>query len=97
MEHIVSVLNNDCIEEYAGACGSQIMLAAKAHQENITDIEMFIWHMCVSYRDLNRITRLFEYLILWRDDAISNFNWDHVLFRSSQWIPINITIKLVSF
>ena len=39
------------------------MLAAKPHQENVDDINDFIWRMCVSYRALNRITKPFNYPI----------------------------------
>ena len=39
--------------------------------ENIDDVMKFILRMCVSYRDLNKVTKVFEYLIPQCDDAIS--------------------------
>ena len=43
--------------------GSLIVLAAKPHQEKVTNIDDFIWRMCVSYRALNAITRPFQFPI----------------------------------
>ena len=39
------------------------MLAPKPHQEHVSDIEDFVWRMCISYRGLNKITNPFEYPI----------------------------------
>jgi hypothetical protein len=50
MEHIQVLLHNGWIRLCNGPWGSSIVLAAKPHQEQITDITNFIWHMCVSYR-----------------------------------------------
>ena len=63
MKQIVSLLKNDWIKECAGPWGSMIVLAAKPHQEDITDITKFIWRMCVSYRILNSVKKPFEYPI----------------------------------
>jgi len=48
-----------------------IVLAAKPHQEDITDITKFIWRTCVSYRKLNSVTKPFEYPIPRCDDAVT--------------------------
>jgi hypothetical protein len=73
MAQIVVLLANGWIEECDGAWGSSVVLAAKPHQESITDIAEFIWRMCVSYRALNQVTMPFEYPIPRCDDAIDNF------------------------
>ena len=71
MKQIVSLLKNDWIEECARPWGSIIVLAAKPHQKNITDIMKFIWRMCVSYQKLNSVTKTFEYPIPRCDDAVT--------------------------
>ena len=71
MKQIVSLIKNDWIEECEGPWGSMIVLAAKPHQEGITDIAKFIWRMCVSYRKLNSVTKPFEYPIPRCDDAVT--------------------------
>ena len=63
MDQIGDLLNNDCIEDYKGPRGSQIVLAENPHQEHMENIEDFVWRMCVSYRGLNKVTRPFEYPI----------------------------------
>jgi hypothetical protein len=73
MAQIEVLLDNGWIDECEGAWGSSIVLAAKPHQEHITDIKDFIWRMCVSYRALNQVTLPFEYPIPRCDDAIDNF------------------------
>ena len=40
-----------------------IVLAAKPHQEHVTNIADFIWRMCISYRGLNAVTRPFQFPI----------------------------------
>ena len=59
------------IEECDGPCVSQIVLAPKPHQDNISNIYDFIWMMCVSCRGLNKVTKPFEYPIPSCDDAIT--------------------------
>ena len=71
MEQIHDLLKNDWIEKCAGPWGSQIVLAPKPHQEHISKIDNFIWRRCVSYRDLNKVTKPLEYLIPLCDDAIT--------------------------
>lgn len=50
--------------------GSRITLAPKPHQENITDIEDYIWRFCNNYILLNRITQCSEYPIPRCNDAV---------------------------
>lgn len=73
MEQMHLLLSNDWIEECGGAWSSQILLAAKPHQEYINDSREFVWRMCVSYRGLNKVTKIFEYSIPRCHDAISIF------------------------
>ena len=46
-----------------------MVLAQKPHQEHITDINDFVWRMCVSYRKLNAVTKPFQFPIP-RCDAV---------------------------
>ena len=46
-----------------------VVLAQKPHQEHITDINDFVWRMCVSYRKLNAVTKPFQFPIP-RCDAV---------------------------
>ena len=71
MTQINALLSNDWIYECGGPYGSLIVLAPKPHQEHIDNIEKFVWRMCVSYRQLNAITKPFEYPIPRCDDAIA--------------------------
>ena len=71
MEQIQMLLNNDWIRECKGAWGSQIVLAAKPHQEHIQHIKDFVWRLCISYRGLNRVTKPFQYPIPRCDLAIT--------------------------
>jgi hypothetical protein len=73
MAHIKVLLHNGWIRLCGGPWGSSIVLAAKPHQEHITDIKDFIWRMCVSYRHLNTVTLPFQYPIPRCNDAIDNF------------------------
>jgi hypothetical protein len=73
MDQIDVLLNNGWIHPCKGPWGSSIVLAAKPHQEQVTDIADFVWRMCVSYRKLNQVTLPFEYPIPHCDDAINNF------------------------
>ena len=74
MEHIHALLKNGWIELCKGPWGSIIVLAPKPHQEHVTDIEDFVWRMCVSYRGLNAVTKPFTFPIPRCDDAISSLN-----------------------
>ncbi|MGH7974524.1 MAG: hypothetical protein ACREBR_03270 [bacterium] len=72
MSQIESLLHNGWIKECAGPWASSIVLAAKPHQEHITDINKFVWRMCVSYRKLNSITKPFEFPIPRCADAVED-------------------------
>ena len=67
------LLANGWIRKCYGPWGSLIILAPKPHQEDITNIDDFIWRMCVSYRRLNSVTLPFEYPIPGCEDAINDF------------------------
>ena len=82
MEHVETLHGNDWIKTCEGPWGSSIVLAAKSHQEHIKDIDNFVWIMCVSYRKLNAITKLFEFPIPRRDNAIA------IIDTGSQYIWI---------
>ena len=73
MQHLEVLKANGWIHKCFGPWGSAIVLAAKPHQEHITDIADFIWRLCVSYRRLNQVTLPFEYPIPRCDDAIDDF------------------------
>ena len=73
MTQIQVLLDNGWIRPCFGPWGSSIVLAAKPHQEQVTDINEFVWRMCVSYRRLNQVTLPFEYPIPRCDDAIDDF------------------------
>ena len=64
MSHVNKLLDMGWIKhcDTGGWC-SPIVLAPKPHQEHVTDIDNFVWRMCVSYRGLNKITNPFEYPI----------------------------------
>ena len=47
-----------------------LFLHKNAQQEYITDIDDFVWHMYVSYRKLNSVTKPFQFPIPNCDDAI---------------------------
>ena len=51
---------------------SKPLLAAKPHQENVTNIEDFIWQFCVSYVALNSVTKLIKMPIPRCDSGVSN-------------------------
>ena len=90
MSQISSLLDNDWIVECGGSWGSKIVLAAKPHQEHIDDINKFIWRMCVSYRGLNKVTKLYEYPIPRCDMAVTIFQ----MGSSKMWI-ITVDAKQV--
>ena len=75
MAQIVQLLDNGWIEKCVGPWGSMIVLAQKPHQEHVTNIDDFIWRMCVSYRKLNCITKPFQFPIPQCDDAITILSW----------------------
>ena len=45
------------ITDFDGPWGSMILLAQKPHQEDVYNIDIFVWRLCVSYRSLNTVTK----------------------------------------
>ena len=58
---------------------SKPLLAAKPHQENVTDIADFVWRFCVNYIALTAVTKIIAMPIPRCDDAV---NMD---FGDSKW------------
>ena len=73
MDQIKALQGNDRTRECEGAWGSMIVLTAKPHQEEVIDITDFIWRMCVSYRGLNKVTKIYELPIPRCDMAVTIF------------------------
>ena len=71
MQHVSQLLSNTWIEPCEGPWGSMIVLVQKYHQENVMNIEDFVWCMCVSYHRLNAITIPFQFPIPRYDNAIT--------------------------
>mmetsp|Transcript_13167 Transcript_13167/g.31418 ORF Transcript_13167/g.31418 Transcript_13167/m.31418 type:complete len:1848 (-) Transcript_13167:281-5824(-) len=57
------------IEDDQGPWGSQVVLASKPNQGHVHWSE-YVFRLCVSYRQLNSITRPFQFYILRCDDAV---------------------------
>ena len=49
---------------------SKPLLAAKPHQENVTDIKNFVWRFCVNYVPLNAVTKIIAMPIPRCDTAV---------------------------
>ena len=78
MKHLRTLLHNKWAKEIQGsAWGFPIVLAPKPHQEHVFNIDDYIWRMCVSYRGLNRVTKIFAYPISRCDSSIEDMG-DHV-------------------
>eukprot|EP00977_Amphora_coffeiformis_P020518 scaffold8331_cov115-Amphora_coffeaeformis.AAC.1 len=75
LSQIEALLDLGWISYFPTLCGwlSQIVLAPKPHQEHVTNIDDFIWRLCVSYRKLNSVTLPYAFLIPRCDEAIENF------------------------
>ena len=73
MKKIISLLDSDWISERGGQWSIQIVLAAKPHQEHINDTNKFIWWICISYRGLNKVTRIYDNPIPQCDMAVTIF------------------------
>ena len=63
MEQVKKLLANGLVKRYKRTMVYLIVLAAKTYQEYVTDINNFIWRMCVSYRKLNVFTKPLKYPI----------------------------------
>ena len=58
---------------------SKPLLAAKPHQENVTDIADFVWRFCVNYIALNAVTKVIAMPIPRCDEAVT------MDFGGSRW------------
>ena len=81
MDQVKALPRNVWIEECGGPWGSSIVLASKLHQEQIKNIDDFIWIMCVPYRKINGITKPFEFPIPCCDYAISTTSTDQFFYH----------------
>ena len=59
---------------------SPALLAPKPHQENVFDIDDYIWRLCVNYIGLNRVTKIIAYPIPRCDFAVVIL-FGHSMFR----------------
>ena len=74
MTQVQGLFSNGWIKECSqGGWCSVIVLAPKPHQEDVKDIDDFVWRLCVSYRGLNAVTKPFTFPIPRCDDALDNF------------------------
>ena len=72
-KHIQILEGNDWICDCEGPWGSLILLAPTPYQEGCTDINDFLWRLCVSYRPLNSTTKIFEFPIPHYANNIEDF------------------------
>ena len=70
MDQITQLLGNKWIDRCGRPWGSMIFLAQKPHQENINNIDDFIWRMCILYCRLSSITKPFQFPIPRCDNAV---------------------------
>ena len=75
MAQFVQLLDNGWIEKCVGPWGIMVVLVQKPHQEHFTNIDHFIWQMCILYRKLNDIIKPFQFPVLRRDNAITILSW----------------------
>ena len=66
--HIYQLENNNWIRAFAGPWGP----FAKLQQESCFNIDKLVWRLCVSYRPINSVARLFEFPILRCSNIIEN-------------------------
>ena len=70
IDELVSKLEkNGLVEDDDGPWGALVVLAAKPNQEHV-HWSQYIWRLCVSYRQLNAVTRPFTFPIVRCDDAV---------------------------
>ena len=62
-KHIQTLADSGVITNCTGPWGSLLFLAPKPYQEDCNDVDKFVWILCVRYRSLNGITRIFEFPI----------------------------------
>ena len=67
---IDNLLSNGLIvQDTDSSWNSNIVLAPKPHQEDVDNIDEYIWRFCISYVALNLITKVINYTIPRCDDA----------------------------
>ena len=71
--HIDILEDNNWICDYEDPWGSLLLLSPKPHQEGCTDINDFIWRLCISYRSLKGVTKSLEFPIPRYSDSIEGF------------------------
>ena len=71
---ITALVDSGLITDCEGSRGSILLIDVKPRQEDCTNINPFIWMLCVSYRPLNSITRSFEYPIPHCVDSIDDIS-----------------------
>ena len=57
-------------QDYSSPYNLNIVLATKHHQEDINNIDDYIWRFCISYISLNLSTRVINYPIPRCNDAV---------------------------
>src|SRR6478672_1305962 len=62
-DQIDILLKNGMIKENFCPWACKIVLAAKPHQEHVTELPDYKWRMCVNFQPINRVTRAFKFLI----------------------------------
>ena len=73
---IAKLLELGHIEQISGGSWlSKPLLAPKPHQENITNIDDFVWRFCVNYIALNSVTRIIAMPIPRCDSAVGHSFW----------------------
>ena len=73
-QYITALENSGLITDCEGSWDSLLLFTTKSHQEDCSDINAFIWRLCVSYIPLNSITRSFEYPIPYCADSIEDLD-----------------------
>ena len=68
-ELVAKLEKNGLVEDDDGPWGALIVLAAKPNQEHV-HWSQYVWRLCVSYRQLNAVTRPFTFPIVRCDDAV---------------------------
>ena len=72
-EQIEPLDKNQWIRDYKGAWRSMILIAPKTHQEDVDNINDFVWRLCVSYQGSESCYKSFMFLIPRCADSIENF------------------------
>ena len=93
-EHITQLRIIHQIRDCTGPWGTLLLLAAELHQEYCFHIDKFVWRLCVSYHQLNSVTRSFEFPIPRCSDSIKYLGY---LFRSLFFISLDARSDIIKF